>query len=34
MPDADALMTWLWLPVHFNLAWLSAGADLMMGRRT
>jgi hypothetical protein len=33
MPDTGAFLTWLWLPVHFHLAWLSAGADLMMGKR-
>lgn len=33
MPDADAFLTWLWLPWHFGLAWLSAGAELMMGMR-
>jgi len=31
MPDADAFLTWLWLPTHFTLAWLCAGADLMIG---
>ena len=33
MPDTDAFLTWLWLPVNFHLAWLAAGADLMTGAK-
>lgn len=29
MPDTDAFLTWLFLPTHFALGWLAAGADLM-----
>jgi hypothetical protein len=32
MPNADAFLTWLFLPVHFTLGWFAAGIDLMAGR--
>lgn len=33
MADTNTLLTWLWLPTFFALAWTKAGADLMMGAR-
>ena len=33
MPDTDAFLTWLFLPTHFALGWLAAGAGLMVGKR-
>lgn len=33
MPNPDAFLTWLFLPLHFTMAWLSAGAEMMTGAR-
>ncbi len=31
MDRSEAGIVWLWLPVHFTLAWLVAGLDLIAG---
>lgn len=33
MPDPNAVLTWLFLPAHFGLAWMAAGFDLMTGAK-
>lgn len=32
-PATDAVLTWLFLPAHFSLAWTCAGINLMAGAR-
>jgi hypothetical protein len=32
MPNADAFLTWLWLPTHFSLGWFASGFGLLRER--
>lgn len=33
MPNPEVVLTWLFLPAHFGLAWMAAGFDLMTGAK-